>query len=106
MTISNHMPELIQYLQGGILINFNIKIINNSLDDISQYQYDSVRVELNSSRNEIINSLIEYKYSISNEFALINNYNIGIGIDDYNQYQEYRSACKKIADDVVELIEH
>jgi len=104
MTISNNIPNLIQYLQGGILINFNIEEINNSLDNITQYQYNSIRVELNSSRDEIINSLIRYKYSISNEFALINNFNNGIGTDEYNQYQEYRSECKKIADNVIILI--
>ena len=39
---SNNIPNLIQYLQGGILINFNIEEINNSLDNITQYQYNSI----------------------------------------------------------------
>ena len=105
MTISDHCPNQIEYLQGGKIINWNIQKIEK-IDEISneikiQYQFNSIRVELNSTRDEIINAMIRYKYTINNEFALINNYNGGNGLDDYDEYQNYRKECKDIVNSII-----
>ena len=105
MTISDSIPDFIQYLQGGIIINFGIQEIpRNDNFTRTQYQFNSVRIELTSTKDEIINSLIRYKYPENKEFALINNYNIGIGLDDYKTYQDFRAECKNVANSVLLII--
>jgi hypothetical protein len=104
MTTSDHLPNQVEYLQGGKIINWNIQNIekiDEILNEIKiQYKYNSIRVELNFTRNEIINAMIRYKYSISDEFALINNYNNGSDLENYENYQNYRIECKNIVNSI------
>ena len=92
---SNTLPQSIERLQGRILINFDIK----EVDGI--FEYEQVKVSEGASREEIIDSVIRSRYSVSDEFALINNFNQGKDSEQYLEFQNFRKIAKEIADQVL-----
>jgi hypothetical protein len=50
----------------------------------------------------LINALIRDKYTLSQEFALINNFNMNKDVEEYEAFQTFRAECKGIADNVME----
>jgi hypothetical protein len=52
----------------------------------------------------VIDALIRDKYTLSQEFALINNFNDEKDLEEYEAFQVYRIECKAIADQVMEEI--
>lgn len=90
MNISNDYPQKWIDLGYGLDFNFNIK------KTVTGYEYDTIFVQ-KKERDLLIQSLIHYKYSIYDEIALVNNYNTGLNIEEYNQYQEYRIWAKELA---------
>ncbi|MBO7214566.1 MAG: hypothetical protein J6V66_03610 [Clostridia bacterium] len=53
----------------------------------------------NLSYNEKVSMFIRQKYTINDEIALINNYNLDKEKykQEYEEYQEYRAQCKEWA---------
>ena len=90
MNISNDFPTIWVDLRYGFDFNFNIEKTENG------YTYNTVFVQ-KKERNMLIQSLIHDKYSVDDEIALNNNYNAGLNLDKYAEYQEYRVTCKNIA---------
>ena len=83
-------------LQGAMFVNFNIVEIENG------FEFDTVKVSEEPTRDEVIDALIRSKYSLSQEFALINNFNADKDIEEYEAFQTFRAECKGIADQVME----
>lgn len=103
------MPDLIRYLQGGIVISFNVvqkqrQEMSGSV--ITFYEYDCAQVNISPTRNEIIKALIRCNYSVDDEFSHINNKNKGDKkyLDEYQIYQDYRDCAKNIVDEVMSAL--
>ena len=88
-------PQLVSRLQNSVIISFNITEVEGG------YEYDQVKVSEEPTRDEVIDALIRDKYSLSQEFALINNFNSGKDLEEYEAFQVYRINCKVIADNVI-----
>ena len=82
-------------LQGAMFVNFNIVEVENG------FEFDTVKVSEEPTRDEVIDALIRSKYSLSQEFALINNFNADKDIEEYEAFQVFRIDCKGIADQVM-----
>lgn len=97
-------PSLIQKLQGGILINFNIKqvTVEKMSGQSTSFECEQVKVSQNPDKGEIASAIIRSKYSTSDELALIHN-----GTDtethssELNEFTEFRSEAKRIANEVI-----
>lgn len=89
---SSVRPSLTEKLQGAMFVNFNIIEIENG------FEFDTVKVSEEPTRDEVIDALIRSKYSLSQEFALINNFNADKDIEEYEAFQTFRAECKGIAD--------
>lgn len=89
---SSVRPSLTERLQGAMLVNFNIVEVENG------FEFDTVKVSEEPTRDEVIDALIRSKYSLSQEFALINNFNADKDIEEYEAFQTFRAECKGIAD--------
>lgn len=94
MNYSKNEPEIWTDLGYGFNFNYNIQQENEN------YSYDSVFVN-KKERNLLIQSLIHSKYSVDDEIALVNNYNAGLNVDKYNDYQLFRNECKKIVNNTI-----
>ena len=93
---SSVRPSLTERLQGAMLVNFNIVEVENG------FEFDTVKVSEEPTRDEVIDALIRSKYSLSHEFALINNFNMNKDVEEYEAFQTFRAECKGIADNVIE----
>lgn len=88
-------PPLIARLQGAMIVSYNVTEIEGG------YEYDIVKVSEEPTRDEVIDALIRDKYTLSQEFALINNFNADKDIEEYEAFQVFRIYCKGIADQVM-----
>ena len=77
-------------------MNFNIIEVEGG------FEFDTVKVSDEPTRDEVIDALIRSKYSLSQEFALINNFNMNKDVEEYEAFQTFRAECKGIADNVIE----
>lgn len=94
-TYSDTLPETFVDLGGRYYFNYNITE--------SEDKYSSETLEIScKSKPAIVQALIRSRYSYDDEIALINNYNAGIGIEEYNLYQDYRTWAKQIANDSIQ----
>lgn len=61
------------------------------------WEYDYIEVT-GCEEAIIIAALIHQRFSLDDEIALINNFNLGTQaeIDEYNTYQQYRSSIKEL----------
>jgi hypothetical protein len=85
-------PPLIARLQGAMIVSYNVTEIEGG------YEYDIVKVSEEPTRDEVIDALIRDKYTLSQEFALINNFNDEKDLEEYEAFQAFRAECKGIAD--------
>ena len=92
---SSVRPALTEKLQGATLVNFNIIEVEGG------FEFDTVKVSEEPTRDELINALIRDKYTLSQEFALINNFNMNKDVEEYEAFQVFRIDCKGIADQVM-----
>ncbi len=71
----DNAPALMQKLQGGILINFNITqgITQSPTGDKAVFECDQVKVSENPNKGDIVSAIIRTRYSASDELALIHN---------------------------------
>ena len=93
---SSVRPSLTERLQGAMFVNFNIVEVETG------FEFDTVKVSEEPTRDELIDALIRSKYSLSQEFALINNFNADKDTKEYESFQTFRAECKGIADNVME----
>lgn len=93
---SSVRPALTEKLQGAMFVNFNIIEVEGG------FEFDTVKVSEEPTRDELINALIRDKYTLSQEFALINNFNMNKDVEEYESFQTFRAECKGIADNVME----
>lgn len=107
-TQGNTKPNLHYYLQGGLIININDEQKTGFTMDIEHiyWEYDSIKVNKEPTRDEIIEGIIRCKYTLNSEFATINNYNTGDPryITKYQIYQDYRTFAKTTADNILSEI--
>ena len=107
-TQGDNKPELYYYLQGGIIINVNEEQKTGSTMDGEKiyWEYDSIKVSETPTKAEIVNSIINCKYTPDSETAAINNYNNGEPkyITEYQNYQMYRTFAKSTADNILSEI--
>ena len=85
-------PALTEKLQGAMFVNFNIIEVEGG------FEFDTVKVSEEPTRDELINALIRDKYTLSQEFAIINNFNMNKDVEEYEAFQAYRDECKGTAD--------
>jgi len=108
-TQGDNKPNLHYYLQGGLIINVNEEQKTGYTMENTEYtywEYDSIKVSENPTKSEIVNSIINCKYTPDNETAAINNYNTGESkyIIEYQEYQNYRTFAKSTADQILNEI--
>lgn len=92
---SGQQPPATEDLGRQKRFNFNVQ--KESTDEGTFYKYECVVSDNN--RNALIAALIRRKYTADDELALINNAEDGEQkhVDEYNEYQAFRSDCKNIA---------
>ena len=99
ITQSDNKIETYQVFGEVLRINFNeteIKIKNIDNTEKTAYQYDYAVSHPNAKRGDLISDIIRGKYSISNEFAVINN--AQNKPEEYSSYQAFRLQAKALAD--------
>ena len=70
--------------------------------NVNPFAKPKLKLTEEPTRDELINALIRDKYTLSQEFALINNFNINKDVEEYEAFQTFRAECKGIADNVME----
>lgn len=104
---SDTQQSLVEKLQGGLLINFNIatksKIDNGKT--VNYFEAEQVKVSATPNKAEVIEAILLDKYPTSEQLALIFNKDRDAEhLAEYTSYQEYRVFAKKIANSVMEII--
>jgi hypothetical protein len=99
---SDHKPN--QFTESREKLFFNYNVVESEKTDEhgtrTVFDYDVVEVK-DKNKNTIIAAIMRDKYSINEEFALINNKFKNKDIDpEYNNYQAMRAAVKEIAKDL------
>ena len=94
----NDYPTVIDY-GTYFKVPFNIKQIEFG------YEAETIDVII-FTREELIKSLIKRKYSLDNEISILNNKNTGEVkyINEYEEYQQYRTTCKTLANTIYDNI--
>lgn len=90
-------PQEIENLGNRFRLNFNVQ---EKVDDDNNtfFEYQSIEIS-ELKKGVIVSNLIRLKYSLDDEIALINNYNLNNSQyqAEYEEYQNYRNNCKSIA---------
>ena len=97
---SDNKPEQFTKSRGKLFFNYNIveSVKTDEHGTRTVFDYDSIEVK-DKSKNTIIAAIMRDKYSIDQEFALINNKLKNKDIDsEYDAYQTMRVAVKEIAE--------
>lgn len=99
-SISTENPP--KYFNFGKTKQINYNITSKKVDDVIYFEYNTIIVQ-NITKANIIQSLIQERYDINAEIALLNNYQESPDIynQEYKEYQEYRLKCKNIADNIL-----
>jgi len=92
--ISKNKLDVYQIIGKKLRIHWDFIEIPATEEIESCWECKEAVIDKNSNRNQIIESIIRSEYSISDEFALINN-----GGDEYNKYQTFRILAKQLADE-------
>lgn len=101
-TQSNEKMDLIADEGKTYLISFNEQI--QKLDDITMYNYDSVRIDKPLDYSKIVSSIINDKYDNNAMQAIINNHLIGDTEEhelEFQIMQEWRQIAKQVAKQVL-----
>lgn len=89
-------PIGVEWLGNRFRLNFNIQ---EKADEAggNYFEFDSIEVpEL--IKGVIVAALIRLRYTLDDEIALINNYNLDSAAYqvEYDEYQTYRGQCKTL----------
>jgi hypothetical protein len=96
---SDHSPKQFTKSKGKLFFNYNIVESEKTDENETRtvFDYDSVEVK-NKDKNTIIAAIMRDRYSIDEEFALINNkFKLGKIDPEYDDYQSTRDSIKNIA---------
>lgn len=64
-------PKLVEYLQGGILLRFNItKVIPESDEEMESYNYDEFWVEKTATVDEIRNLVEQEGFELTDDYTI------------------------------------
>lgn len=92
-------------------IRFNEEMETRNEEDgntVDLFSYDHIRVSKNATRAEIIEAIIRYRYSKDRMEAIVNNYLNTVhsqeDVEAFEEMQEWRTAAKTIASDVLEAL--
>lgn len=90
-------PQSVEFLGNRYRLNYNVEQVLDT-DNTELFQWDSIEVQ-SLKKGVVVAQLIRQRYSLDNEIALINNYNLNMALyeQEYQQYQQYRDECKSIA---------
>lgn len=79
-----------------IVMRWNVQELSDNLVKCSE---DSLFISHTYSYNQIVTSLIRFRYSLDEELALVNNYQWDSEKykDEYTEFQEWRNTCKEAA---------
>lgn len=93
-------PAIVDLRNGKFQFIYNQEeVIKPDLDGALKTFWEYEYIEVTGCEEAIIiAALIHQCFSLDDEIALINNYNLGtqVGIDEYNTYQDYRSTIKEL----------
>lgn len=102
-TNSNNLPDKIQpFGVGKSLINYAVKtvekqVMHGEIDKTIGYEYESVMLIGEPTIEAITSAIINDKYPLAAEIAIINNFNIGEKLAEYEAYQHFRRIAKFVA---------
>jgi|GEM_PF-1345842 len=95
---SDHLPDRIYPISERLYhFVFGLEVIE--LEGRTIFNYEIIEI-CSCDYDEIVRKLIEEKYSIDQETALINNFNANIKVDEYIIYQQFREIAKLIAQSI------
>lgn len=100
ITQSHEQPSLVEHIGGAYRINFDVQEkVKEDINGSHTYFEYTTAVSATLSRGDVITAIIRTKYSSDDEFALLNNLNKGEQryIDEYEEYQTYRTMAKELA---------
>lgn len=99
ITISDNPLPTYQEFGERLRINFDeIQVEVPVIDGEPRiaYQYTTAEALCASDRSTLIDAIIRSKYSVSGEFAAINN--ASADPEEYAEYQAFRTQAKQLAD--------
>ncbi len=90
-------PPLMENLGNRFRLNFIVQTKTDDQNDIV-FEYQSIEVT-EIRKSVIVSGLIRLQYSVNDEIALINNFNLDNATyrQEYEAYQNYRNECKTIS---------
>jgi hypothetical protein len=86
--------EVYQIIGNKLRIHWDFIEIPATEETDAHWKCKEAVVDKNSNRNQIIEAIIKSQYSVSDEFALINN-----GGEEYSEYQTFRTLAKQLTDE-------
>lgn len=99
ITISDNPLPTYQEFGERLRINFDEVQVEVPVIDSEPriaYQYTTAEALCASDRSTLIDAIIRSKYSVSGEFAAINN--ASADPEEYAEYQAFRTQAKQLAD--------
>jgi uncharacterized protein Usg len=97
---SNNQPDIIFTLLNG---NYHINYcVNETINEgISTFDYNTVEIEGTPDYGKIITAIIRENYSLDAELAIMNAFAEGEKVDEYINFQNWRSMAKWIAENIL-----
>jgi hypothetical protein len=97
---SNNQPDIIFTLLNG---NYHINYcVNETINEgISTFDYNTVEIEGTPDYGKIITAIIRENYSLDAELAIMNAFAEGEKVDEYINFQNWRSMAKWIAENII-----
>ena len=86
--------EVYQIIGNKLRIHWDFIEIPATEETEAHWKCKEAVVRKQANKNEIVEAIIRSQYSISNEFALINN-----GGNEYSEYQTFRTLAKQLANE-------
>ena len=91
-------PAIVNLGNGKYQFIYNQQEVQR--DEETFWEYDYVEVD-KVDKATIIQAIIHKSYSLDDEVALINNYNQGLKIEEYEAYQQFRNDVKSIINELL-----
>jgi hypothetical protein len=97
---SNSQPEIILNLGNG---NFHVNYCLDAIETegVISYNYNTVEISGIPDYGKIITAIIREMYSLDAELAVMNAFSEGEKVDEYINFQNWRSMAKWIAENII-----
>jgi len=97
---SNSQPDILLNLgNGNYHVNYCLEAVE--AEGVITYNYNTVEVSGVPDYGKIITALIREKYSLDAELAVMNAFSEGEKVDEYIEFQNWRSMAKWIAENII-----